>query len=214
MAASRFRCLTPGAYDVRAELSGFKALEQKGVNVPLEQTASVNLRMEIGGLTEIVEVIAASPVVDTRPTTIGAVLDTPPWPVSRSAAGSATRCIWHPASAARGTPGTANPRFPAARGLENQYVVDGANVTNTGYGGLGSYSIIFGSLGNATPYDFIKEIQVKTGGYEAEFGQATGGVVNVITKSGTNMFTRLDVRLFAARSLQGDCKQFQAPNGR
>ena len=61
-------------------------------------------------------------------------------------------------------------------------------MTNTGYGGLGSYSGTFGSLGNATPYDFVKEIQVKTGGYEAEFGQATGGVVNVVTKSGTTSF--------------------------
>ena len=59
-------------------------------------------------------------------------------------------------------------------------------MTNVGYGGIGSYSTVFGSLGNATPYDFVKEIQVKTGGYEAEFGQATGGVVNVVTKSGTN----------------------------
>ena len=81
-----------------------------------------------------------------------------------------------------------NPSISGGSGLENQYVVDGTNVTNTGYGGLGSYSIVFGSLGNATPYDFIKEVQVKTGGYDAEFGQATGGVVNVVTKSGTNQF--------------------------
>ena len=45
---------------------------------------------------------------------------------------------------------------------------------------------MFGSLGNGTPYDFMQEVQVKTGGYEAEFGQATGGVVNVVTKSGSN----------------------------
>jgi outer membrane receptor for ferrienterochelin and colicin len=71
-------------------------------------------------------------------------------------------------------------------GLENQYIVDGVNITNTGYGALGSYSIVFGSLGNGVPFDFIKQEQVKTGGYEAEYGQSTGGVVNVITKSGTN----------------------------
>ena len=49
-------------------------------------------------------------------------------------------------------------------------MIDGVNVTNQGYGALGSYSIVFGSLGNATPFDFIQEVQVKTGGYEAEFG--------------------------------------------
>src|SRR5262249_20247618 len=71
-----------------------------------------------------------------------------------------------------------NPSMSGGSGLENQYVINGVNVTNQGYGALGSYSIVFGSLGNATPFDFIKDVQVKTGGYEAEFGQSTGGVVN------------------------------------
>ncbi len=87
-----------------------------------------------------------------------------------------------------GSAGRATRRSRAASGLDNQYVVDGVNITNPGYGALGSYSIVFGSLGNATPYDFIKEVQVKTGGYEAEYGQSTGGVVNVVTKSGSNNF--------------------------
>ena len=85
-----------------------------------------------------------------------------------------------------GSVGSANPSISGGSGLENQYVIDGVNVTNQGYGALGSYSIVFGSLGNATPFDFVKEVQVKTGGYEAEFGQSTGGVVNVVTKSGSN----------------------------
>ena len=80
----------------------------------------------------------------------------------------------------------ANPSIGGGSGLENQYVVDGINITNTGYGAIGSYSIVFGSLGSGVTFDFVKEIQVKTGGYEAEFGQSTGGVVNVITKSGAN----------------------------
>ena len=100
-----------------------------------------------------------------------------------------------------------------ASGLENQYVVDGTNVTNTGYGGLGSYSITFGSLGNATPYDFIKEVQVKTGGYEAEFGQATGGVVNVITKSGANQLRGSAFGYTQPSGLEAGWKQYQAING-
>ena len=118
-----------------------------------------------------------------------------------------------PGVSSSGTAAARTRRSPAAAGLENQYVVDGANVTNTGYGGLGSYSIVFGSLGNATPFDFIKEVQVKTGGYEAEFGQATGGVVNVVTKSGSNDVPRLAVRLRAPSKLEGDWTQFQAANG-
>ena len=84
--------------------------------------------------------------------------------------------------------GNANPSVGGASGLENNYVVDGVNITNTGYGAVGSYSIVFGSLGTGVTTDFIKETQVKTGGFEAEYGQSTGGVVNVVTQSGTNAF--------------------------
>ncbi len=92
-------------------------------------------------------------------------------------------------------------------------MIDGTNVTNAGYGGLGSYSIIFGSLGNATPYDFIQEIQVKTGGYGAEFGQATGGVVNVVTKSGTNTFRGSAFGYTQPSGLEASWKQYQSING-
>ena len=60
------------------------------------------------------------------------------------------------------------------------------NITNPGYGALGSYSIVLGSLGTGVTFDFIQEVQVKTAGYEAQYGQATGGVVSVVTKTGTN----------------------------
>src|SRR5215510_8949006 len=64
-----------------------------------------------------------------------------------------------------------------------------------------------------TPYDFIKEIQVKTGGYEAEFGQATGGVVNVVTKSGTNRLRGSAFGYSQPDQLQSEFKQYQASNG-
>ncbi len=66
--------------------------------------------------------------------------------------------------------------------------MDGVNITNSGYGALGAYSIVYGSLGTGVTYDFLEEIQVKTGGFEAEYGQAGGGVVNSVVKTGTNAF--------------------------
>ena len=178
--------LTPGAYNVRAELQGFKAVEQKDVAVGLGRTVEIPLRMEIGGLTETVQVTATTPIVDSTTTTSGAVLDTRHMqrvPVGRRVSDT---LYLAPGVSSSGSAGTANPSISGGSGLDNQYVIDGVNVTNQGYGALGSYSIVFGSLGNATPFDFIKEVQVKTGGYEAEFGQSTGGVVNVVTKSGIN----------------------------
>ena len=180
--------LTPGTYSVRAQLQGFRSVEQKDVTVSLGQAADVSLKMQVGGVTETVQVTGAVSVVNTATTTIGAVLNTEQLaaiPVGRRVADV---LYLAPGVSSSGTLGRMNPSISGGSGLENQYVVDGTNVTNAGYGGLGSYSIIFGSLGNATPYDFVKEIQVKTGGYEAEFGQSTGGVVNVITKSGTNNY--------------------------
>ena len=205
--------LTPGVYSIRAELQGFKAIEKKDISVRLGQTADLPLTMEVGGLTETVEVTGTSNIIDTTTTTVGANLDTDQLnnvPVGRT---FAQAMYLTPGVSSSGSAGQANPSISGGTGLENQYIVDGANVTNTGYGGLGSYSITFGSLGNSTPYDFIKEIQVKTGGYEAEFGQATGGVVNVVTKSGTNQLRGSVFGYSQPDALQGTFKQFQASNG-
>jgi len=205
--------LTPGNYDVRAELQGFKAFEQKGITVRLGQVAEVPVSMQVGGVAETISVTAETPLINTRSTTIGNVMDTDTlrnFPVGRT---FAQTLYLTPGVSSSGTAGSANPSISGGTGLENLYIVDGANVTNTGYGGLGSYSTTFGSLGNATPYDFVKEIQVKTGGYEAEFGQATGGVVNVVTKSGSNQLRGSAFAYAQPDMLQGEFKQYQASNG-
>jgi len=205
--------LTPGNYDLKAELQGFKTFEQKNLIVSLVQVTDIPVSMQVGGVTETVNVTAESPLINTKSATIGSVLNTDTLrniPVGRT---FAQAMYLTPGVSNSGTVGQANPSISGGSGLENQYVVDGANVTNTGYGGLGSYSIVFGSLGNSTPYDFIKEIQVKTGGYEAEFGQATGGVVNVVTKSGSNKFRGSAFGYSQPDQLQGEFTQYQASNG-
>jgi hypothetical protein len=205
--------LTPGVYSIRAELQGFKVIERKDITIRLGQTADLPLTMEVGGLTETVEVTGTSATIDTTTSAVGANLETDmlrDLPVGRT---FAQALYLVPGVSNSGTLGTANPSISGGSGLENVYIVDGANVTNTGYGGLGSYSGTFGSLGNATPYDFIKEIQVKTGGYEAEFGQATGGVVNVVTKSGSNELRGAVFGFSQPTALQANYTQFQAANG-
>jgi len=178
--------LTPGAYSVRAELQGFKAAEQRNVNVSLGQVVDLNLKLELGGVTETVNITGSVPLIDHSSTTTGAVISSDF--VSQIPIGRRISDVSYLAAGVStgGSVGQQNPSISGGSGLENQYVIDGVNVTNMGYGALGSYSGVFGSLGNATPFDFVKEVQVKTGGYEAEYGQSTGGVVNVITKSGSN----------------------------
>src|SRR5438477_404023 len=68
--------------------------------------------------------------------------------------------------------------FSGSTSLENQYYVDGVNTTG----------LTYGTAGSAVINNFIEEIEVITGGYDAEYGRATGGVVNVVTKSGSNEF--------------------------
>jgi hypothetical protein len=208
-----FPYVTPGAYTVRVELTGFNAVERKDINVSLGQTVDLPLTMTVGALTETVDVTATSPLIDRTSTVTGAVLSSDMLtriPVGRRVSDT---LYLAPGVSSGGTVGQANPSMSGGSGLDNQYVIDGVNVTNSGYGALGSYSIVFGSLGNATPFDFIKDVQVKTGGYEAEFGQATGGVVNVITKSGSNAFKGSGFYYDRPSGLEGTWTQVQTPNG-
>ena len=65
-----------------------------------------------------------------------------------------------------------------ATSVENQFIIDGVNTTN----------VIRGFQGKAINGEFIQEVEIKTGGYQAEYGRATGGIINVVTKSGGNEF--------------------------
>jgi hypothetical protein len=205
--------LTPGAYTVRAELQGFKAREQERVAVSLGQTVDVPMSLELGPLTETVNITGSVPVINTATTTTGEVISSAAvtqFPVGRRVSDVTYLA---PGVSSSGTAGSANPSISGGSGLENQYVIDGVNVTNQGYGALGSYSGVFGSLGNATPFDFVQEVQVKTGGYEAEFGQSTGGVVNVVTKSGTNQLRGSLFGYARPTQLESDWRQYTSVNG-
>jgi carboxypeptidase family protein/TonB-dependent receptor-like protein len=211
----RFRAafLTPGDYGLRVTLQGFRPLERQNITVRLGQRVELALTLEVGALTEAVRVTAAPPVVDTSSTTTGAVLDSET--LSRLPVGRRFSDTLYVAAgvSSGGQVGEANPSMSGGSGLDNQYVVDGTNITNAGYGALGSYSIVFGSLGNGVPFDFVKETQIKTGGYEAEFGQSTGGVVNVITKSGSNTLRGSLFGYIRPESLESDYDQVTTVNG-
>jgi hypothetical protein len=76
-AAGRFTIpfLIPGTYSVRSELQGFKPIERRDVVVRLGQTVQLDLKMDVGGITETVEVSGGSPVIDATSTTIGTNID-------------------------------------------------------------------------------------------------------------------------------------------
>jgi outer membrane receptor for ferrienterochelin and colicin len=181
--------LRPGTYNVRVEApGGFNTVIQNDVSVGLNQRTNLNFTLE-PGKTETVTVTGRSPLVDPQSTSSGTNLKYDEFanavPLGRSF--TDTYAVAPGVVSGLGT-GTGNYSIGGASGLENAYLIDGVNITNTGYGGIGSYNIVYGSLGVGVTSEFLDEVQIKTGGFEAEYGQALGGIINTIVKSGTNEF--------------------------
>ena len=190
--------LTPGSYSIRAELQGFKVIEQKEIAVGLGQTVDLPLKMEVGGLTETVQVTGAAPLLDRHSTTAGAVISSEMLqnvPVGRRLADA---LYLAPGVSGSDTAGRMNPSMSGGTGLDNLYVIDGVNVSSTGYGELGSFSTIYRSLGNATPFDFIQEIQVKTAEVRSGIRPVDGRRGQRRHEERLQQPSRLALRLFAA----------------
>src|SRR5438034_2201978 len=183
-----FPTLTPGAYAVKVEQQGFKVADVKGIEVATGRTSSLRMQLEPGAVSEIVEVSANAVTVDTTSTATGANLNDAFYasvPVPRNVSGLFYTA---PGVADSGGAGRSNPSISGGSGLENLYVADGVNITDPAFGGLGIFTRTYGSVGTGINLSFIKEVQVKTGGFEPQYGQSTGGVVQIVTKSGSDHF--------------------------
>jgi outer membrane receptor protein involved in Fe transport len=127
-------------------------------------------------------VTSESPVLDVTSTTIGTAFsgqllsDLPAGRDANSVAWLAAGAV--EGGGARTQDLAGNPSIMGASALENRYVVDELDTSDPA----------FGYAGSGISFNFVEEVQVKTGGYEAEFGGAMGGVINMITKSGGNEF--------------------------
>ena len=171
----RFLSLPPGRYTVKVDLAGFRAAEQPDVQVGLDRSVDLQLTLQLQGVTDTVTVTSISPTVDTRSTTIGVNANADLFerlPIRRD--------IYSIARIAPGTTeDTVGPAVLGSTGAENQYIIEGLNTTG----------IERGERSKQLNFDFVEEIELKTGGLPAEYGRMTGGVINVITKSGGNTFT-------------------------
>ena len=173
--AFRFLSLPAGRYAVKVELGGFGTLDQPDVQVGIDRTVELELTLQVAGLAETVNVTSASPTVDTTSTTIGINANADLFerlPIRRDFY-----------SIARVAPGATEdaigPSMLGSTGAENQYIIEGLNTTG----------IERGEKTKRLNFDFVDEIEVKTGGLPAEYGRLTGGLINVITKSGGNNFS-------------------------
>ncbi len=196
--AFRFAALPPGTYSLTSTLDGFQT-HKTAVRVVLGGTHFVELDMALGAITDVIEVTGEAPLVDVTSTVSGITVGTDQlnarMPVQREASYVAmlapATVVGDTAFNGR-TPGQNNISMSGASVAENSYQVNGLNITNF-RNGLGSTMV---------PMEFVEEIQVKTGGYAAEYGRSTGGVINMVTKSGSNSLHGSFSLFFEPESLQ------------
>ena len=173
--------MQPGKYEITANKAGFGKIVRQNLTLQVGQTLTVDIPIPLASTTETVTVTGETSVVDTQKTDMSMVIDM-----------------------------TQQENLPLAGRRWESFALLGANVTNDGSTGLVSYRGISGLYNNSAvdgtnnsqaffsetkgrttiPYiysmDSIQEFQVTSSNYSAELGQAAGGIVNAVTKSGTN----------------------------
>jgi Carboxypeptidase regulatory-like domain/TonB-dependent Receptor Plug Domain len=175
----RIPSLPPGNYRVRFTLQGFGRVE-KQAQVRLDRTAKVDVTLQVAA-TEQVVVSGEAPLIDTSSTTGGTTYTAAT--IARLPLGRNYTDIVKSNPGVMPDRGDLQGRSQAltvygSTSAENSFIIDGVNTTN----------VIRGFQGKVINNEFIQEVEVKTDSYKAEYGSATGGIVNVITKSGGNDF--------------------------
>ena len=177
--AYRLILLPPGTYKVTAVLQGFARAEQTVV-VSLSKTSTSDFHLNPATTAEVL-VTGQAPLVDEQSTTVGTNIvqrQINSLPTGRSYT-SVAQISTGVSTQTTNTANFANTMVVnGSTGLENGFVIDGV-VTN---------GVEYGAQGKELNYEFVQEVEVKTGGYQAEYGRSTGGIINVITKSGGNEF--------------------------
>jgi hypothetical protein len=193
----RFPKLPAGVYAITVTQTGFKTVKNEDINLTLGSELTLDVELSAGNVSESVVVSASEEAIDVTSSkastnitekfietvpkgrTFNSVLQVAPGVIFDMKAGSSP-------AGATGTSGN-NPgggvggfSVNGASGSENAFIIDGVEVSNIRNASLGRESAI--------PFEFVREVQVKSAGFEAEYGGATGGVINVITKSGANAF--------------------------
>ena len=207
----RLPLLPPGAYDLTVTAPNFTQARRGGVRLTVGQKLNLDISLSVTGGTETVNITAEVPIVETsRPSVSNSVNEraVSDLPVNgRNFIDFVTL-----------TPGVVrDPRggdlsFGGQRGTFNSLQIDGVDNNNLFFG-----QTLGRSGSGRAPYQFsqdaVKEFQVNTNTFSAEFGRAAGGLINVITKSGTNEFHGTGFEFYRDRSLNANSLRFDARAG-
>jgi hypothetical protein len=171
--------LPAGTYTINVQREGYQPFTQTGLTVRLDKTIKIKLQLVPEAVQAgAVEITVAKPVITTNTATQGATINKDQMNLMPSGRNARTF-----EAVVTSVPGV---QIDALGGVamngsgspESNYIIDGVNVSDPA----------FGTLGTTLIQDFVQEVDVKTGGYQAEYGRSTGGIINVVTKSGGNEF--------------------------
>lgn len=194
--------LPPGTYEITAEAQNFKKTVLPNVNVTIGQAATLDITLQLGELSEIVTISdATSEIVETSKTSISTTIDQQRinnLPINERnyiSLALTSSTVGRDNGRPIGPAPTTGLNFGGQRGRSNLVQVDGADNTDNSVNASRS----------TVSQEAVQEFQVVTNSFAAEFGRSAGGVVNVVTKSGTNelhgnIFGFLRHRSFQARN--------------
>ncbi len=190
----QFAAIPPGTYRLTTTLSGFSTGLAENVVVAIGKTTTLDFTLNVGGVSEQVTVEASSVRVDTAQTTIQTNVTAQT--IENLPKGTNMGTLLKLSPAARAEPISGQYQIDGASGSENSFMIDGLETSNFRTGTL--------NVNNNIPFEFIQEMSIKTSGFNAEFGGATGGVISVVTKSGTNAFRGMGGIEFETDGLNGN----------
>lgn len=172
----RIFSLPSGTYTLTFTLQGFQTIVRQDIFLQIEQTITVNIKMNPSAIEEEITVVGESPIIDVKSTVKGKTITRELF-MSLPRGRDFTGLI----SIIPGThyeSNTGGLSVDGATGTENMWYVDGTDTTD----------MHIGTQDQNVVFELVDEVQVKSSGYPAEFGGSMGGVINVITRSGGNAF--------------------------
>ncbi len=185
--------LLPGVYDITVTASGFSASKQSDMALTVGDQRVLNVSLKIGEASQTVEVTASSPLVQLGSSTVGGEVETATvrelplngrdWASLALTQPGVAQVRTHPLGTTQGSRGLGmQMTISGNRPTQNSFRLDGALVNDFANAGPGSV------LGQNLGVDSIQEFTVLTSNYSAEYGFTSGGVINAVTRSGTNAF--------------------------
>ncbi len=173
--------LTPGRYDLTVQSQGFKTYSSKDLILQVDQNANLQIALEVGQLTETVEITGQTPLVESQTSSLGAVVDTQKILALPLNGRNFVELALLVPGANTGAPGAGTGggfSVSGTRSEQNAFQIDG---TSNSDGFENNISV-------RPSVDALQEFKIQTNNYSAEFGKGAGAQVNIVTKSGTQNY--------------------------